>query len=198
VRAAVGLDGAEVALVVAATLAVVLLAVFVQGQWLGIFGAAATVIGLSVAVGQIRLARAQIEQAVSVAEATRQAITTTRSKMVRNELQDSIPRAQEVDRSLNAALVAKDPAEVANALADWRDRAYGVWSLIDGGSYASKGLTDALLGSAKRAAELRSELPDDPTELQGVTVEIRAEISGACGLLEALKTKLKLETGEDL
>lgn len=172
--------------------------ILLKGRWISVAGTVATVVGLAFAVGQIRLARQQITKAVSVAEATRKAVTMTRAKVARNMMIESIAGLQQVDRDLYAAISEKRQAkDIADHLASWRDGAYNVYSLIKGTSHESPELVDGLLSSAKEAAELRDELPDDGTQLKKATNHVRSEISGVCGLLGALQTTVKLDTEEE-
>jgi hypothetical protein len=172
--------------------------IFVSGRWISIAGTVATVVGLAFAVGQIRLARKQITQAVSVAEATQKAVTTTRAKVARNMMIESIAGLQQIDRDLFAAISDKKQAtDIADHLASWRDGAYNVYSLIKGAPHASPDLVDGLLSSAKEAAELRDELPEGNADLKKATSHVRSEISGVCGLLGALQTTVKLDMEEE-
>jgi hypothetical protein len=179
-------------------LAVAVADIFIDGDWVGTFGIAATIIGLAVAVGQIRLARGQIEQAVSVAEATQQAVVTTQAKILRGQLMESIPHLQQIDRDLHSAVSNKQSAaEIGQHLADWRDRAYEIYALLEGRPYAPEDLTDALLSSAKDASEMRDALPSDPSKIIDTTNKLRIEMSGVCGRLGAVRAKLKLDPGEN-
>jgi hypothetical protein len=198
VRQHIGLDVRDAILVALLAAALVLAAVLIDGNWLNIAGAVATVLGLGIAVGQIRLARDQIDHAVSVAQATQEAVSVTRDKLAKALLIEVIGELKQTDRHLHAAISDEQSAgDVGQHLAAWRDGAYDAMALIDGFKGLPRGLRNSLIETGKGAAELRDSLAPDPGARRSQTAQIRAEISGACGLLSAATMKLKLDMGED-
>lgn len=196
-RKQVGLDVRDCLLVAVAVLAVIGVGVIQAGRWISLAGTAATIMGLAVAIGQIRLARDQITQAVTVAEATKAAVTSTRDKIIRGDLLVHVSRLQQIDQELYSAIAdEKAVDEVAKCLAGWRDSASNAFALLDGKKYSSRELRDALASSAKATAEARDDLPLDISDVRDHTKHLRAEISGVCSLLGGLQTTLKLDTGE--
>jgi hypothetical protein len=196
-RQRAGLDSRDCLLVALVVFAVIGIGVLQSGRWISLAGTSATIVGLAVAIGQIRLARDQITQAVTVAEATKAAVTSTRYKLVRAELLLHVSHLQQIDQDLYSAIADGKPAsEIAKYLAGWRDSASNVFALLDGKKYSSRELRDALASSAKAAAEARDDLPSDTSDVAEHTKHLRAEISGVCGLLGGLQTTLKLDTEE--
>lgn len=195
-RERVGLDARDWLIVMIVVLGVIGVGVAKSGRWISLAGTSATIIGLAVAIGQIRLARDQIAQAVTVAEATKAAVTSTRAKLARAELVLQIARLLQLDRDLYATIADRKPVrEVAECLAGWRDSAFNVFTLLEAKQYPSVGeLRDALVSSAKAAAEARDDLPADLDTVAEHTKHLRSEISGVCGLLGGLQTALKLDT----
>ena len=197
-RQHIGLDVRDAVLVSLLAAALILAAILIDGNWLNIAGAVATVLGLGIAVGQIRLARDQIDHAVSVAQATREAVSVTRDKVAKALLIEVIGDLKQTDRQLHAAISDEQSAgDVGQYLAAWRDGAYDAMALIDGFKGLPRGLRNSLIETGKGAAELRDSLAPDPGARRTQTAQIRSEISGACGLLSAATMKLKLDMGED-
>lgn len=174
-----------------------LLAIFVPGAWIGVAGLIVTIVGLAIAVGQIRLARQQITRAVEVSEATRAAITRTRAVVSRNLLIESLGQMQRIDGEMFTSVSNGESREqLAVHLAAWRDAAYTSVALIEGLPHM-KELRDELVATAKSAANLRDNLPDDVAQLAAKTKRLRSDISSACGLLAIAKTSLKLDTEQE-
>lgn len=195
-RKRIGLDLRDWLLVMIVVLGVIGVGIAESGRWISLAGTAATILGLAVAIGQIRLARDQIAKAVTVAEATKAAVTSTRAKLARAELVLQVARLLQLDRDLYATIADGKPVrDVAECLAGWRDSAFNVFTLLDAKHYQSSSeLRDALVSSAKAAAEARDDLPADLDKVAQETKELRSEISGVCGLLGGLQTALKLDT----
>jgi hypothetical protein len=190
-----GLDNRDWIGVAALAVGVSVLAILMPGDWLGAAGLLATIVGLAIAIGQIRLAREQIEQAVKVSEATKAAVTRTRAVVARNLLIEQVGLMQSIDRAIFESISQKQSAEaVASHLAAWRDAAYGIIGLIDGTAASREDLRESLVSTAKAAADLRDRLPEEVSELATKTRKLRSEISGTCGLLEVAKTKMRLDT----
>lgn len=160
-------------------------------------GLVVTIVGLAIAVGQIRLARDQITHAVEVSEATRIAVTRTRAVVARNLLIESLGEMQRIDREIFASVSKGESREqLAGHLAAWRDAAYTTVALVDG-MPQMKELRDELVATAKSAANLRDNLPDEVAQLATKTKRLRSEISSACGLLAVAKTNIKLDTEQE-
>jgi hypothetical protein len=134
---------------------------------------------------------------VTVAEATKAAVLTTRAKLVKSELIDAVGQMLQIDRDLFVASRSKDVDGLADGLAAWRDRSYAVVGLLEGSQQETEELRNVLIETAKGATELRDNLLEDPTQIHAATKRLRSEISAACGLLGVVKTKLKLDMEED-
>jgi hypothetical protein len=190
------LSSVEWALVAIVLASVVALGI-VTDEWIALVGVGATVLGLVVAIRQIVLAQGQIVQTLSVAQATRKAMTKTKAELARSEMIALIPRLQEIDRGLGAAARGSEASVIGVRLADWRDSAYEFIGLLEGSSYATDQRLDDLHVTAKQAAHLVVELPEVAADARVDTKQLRADISGVCGRLGILHSKLKLSTEED-
>jgi len=204
-RGRIGLRRRDVAGVATIVIALIAAAVLTESDWLNIAGVVAAVIGLAIAVGQIRLAQDQIKaadqqirDALDVARATQQAVTTTRDRVAKSLLIEAIVRLKEVERKLYSAVHESRPVgEVGAALAEWRDGAYDAVALV---KYVKvpRAVRNSLIDTAKGASSLRNVLDDaDAAKRKAQTAQIRSDISEACGLLSSATTQLKLETGEN-
>ena len=197
-RRQVGLDGRDILLITLLVAGLVVAAVLEKGRWLAVVGTVATVVGVAVAIGQVRLARDQIARAVTVGEATQRAVVVTREKLARSLFTDTIRQLVQADKDLfNAIHDQKSAADVGECLTSWRDAAYDAVALMEGVEGLPRGLRDALVETAKAAAEARETLGQTPDLRTSGTAQIRSEISAACGLLSRAKMKLMLDVRTD-
>jgi len=158
------------------------------GLAVGVLGVLVTVVGLSVAFWQIRKTR-------TAAEAARDAVTTTESRLAKTELLQLIPALVEVDGTLEDRVRSSSSAEeVAEQLTNWRDSANEVLGVLKGRDYASAEFLTLLMESADEATRVRAELPEDAEERRIATKDVRAAISSVCGKAGVLKSQLKLRT----
>jgi hypothetical protein len=158
------------------------------GDLLAIGGLAVTLIALGVTIYQTTKTR-------GAAEATKQAVVDTLGKTARDEILGLVDDLQRVDRDLQAAVDAQHSRTIiGNQLADWRDKASGLWQLISGDQTIRASIRDELLQSAKRAAELKGKLPEEAVALAGVTATVRGEISRVCGELATVEQHVRYQT----
>jgi hypothetical protein len=158
------------------------------GLTITIVGVLATVIGLSIAFWQLKKTR-------TAAEATRDAVTTTESRLAKAELLQLIPALVDVDGSLEDGIrIGADAEQIAKHLTAWRDCANEILGVLEGRGYASAEFVATLKDSADEAARVRAELPDSPDDRRIATKDVRAGISAVCGFAGVVKSQLKLKT----
>ena len=198
VRRQVGLDGRDVILVGLLIALLIGAAILIKGRWLAVTATVVTLVGVAIAIGQVRLARDQIQHAVTVGEATQKAVLVTRDKVARALFIEAIGDLTKADRDLFGAIHEERPAvDVAECLTSWRDGAFDVVALMDNFKGLPRGLRNSLIETGKAAAEIRDALDADAAERRTQTAQIRSDISAACGLLSSTKMKLKLDIGEE-
>jgi hypothetical protein len=137
----------------------------------------------------------QVWKTRSATEATKRAVVETLGKAARDEILGLIDDLQRVDRDLQAAVDSMhSPTIVGNQLADWRDKASGLWQLLGSKESGPVGVRNELLQSAKVAAELKGQLPEDEGAIATATVGIRAEMSRVCGELAGVEQQVRYPT----
>jgi hypothetical protein len=157
-------------------------------DWIAIVGLVITVAALGVTVYQVRKAR-------GAAEATKRAVVQTLGKAARDEILGLIDDLQRIDRDLQSAVDAQHSRSIiGDRLADWRDKASGLWQLISQDDAIRESIRNELLRSAKQAAELKGKLPQSDDGLSQATAALRAEISRVCGELASVEQHVRYQT----
>jgi hypothetical protein len=159
-------------------------------DYLGMVGLVVTVTALGVTIYQTMKTR-------GAAEATRESVRGTLGKLARDEMLGIIDDLKRIDRDLQAAIDAgHSKTIVGDRLADWRDKASGLWQLIAGDEDVRGAIRDELLQSAKQAAELKGKLPAEAAQLGRATANLRGEISRVCGELATVEQYVRYQSEE--
>lgn len=169
----------------------------ITAEWFGVVGISVSVVGLAIAIRQILMAQDQISQTLSVAEATRQAVTQTEDQIARQDLLRLVPDMQAAEKGLHSAAREEDVGQMAEHLAMWRTTSYQFIGLLEDRPYADDVLLTELHRTATMAASLIVEMPESGPQARVDTKQIRAAISAVCGRLGILESKLRLYTGQE-
>lgn len=156
------------------------------------------VIGFGLAIWQILIVRKQVGDAVSVANATHEAIGGTERLNALIELMRVIPQMQRLDRDVILAVKSKDKDAITSHLQTWRALAAETRGLLMEHDFESTSIEAKLHESSNYAAQAIDRLEGDEDAVSAtkfVLTSITSTTEDAAVLMGRLRARPGIQTG---
>jgi hypothetical protein len=159
-----------------------------------ILGLTAGTAGFALAIWQILIVKAQIKKAVTVAEATQQAVGDTERLNALIELIRVIPQMQRLERDVTLAIKTGKKDTITSHLQNWRGLAAEMRGLIQEQDFESSSLESRLHESSNSAAQAIERL-DGAEDVTAATKFVLTAIAATTEDASVLMGRLKARPG---
>jgi hypothetical protein len=140
---------------------------------------------------------AQLIRTARASEATKVAVERTERRMALNHLLVLLPQFRLLESDLDSAAESGDRKLAIRALVAFAYIAGEVAGLLKGQDDVDQDVTNRLSNMARRAAQAKSQLIDNPAESpKAITKEVRSELADVSALLSGMVATFRLQAGK--